>query len=94
MKLEFEWNEEKAKVNLKKHRVSFDEAASVFSDPVLITFPDPLHSESEERYLSIGISLKGRVLIVAHTDRENKIRIISCRKATSLERKRYEENQE
>ncbi len=91
MKLNFEWNEEKARANLKKHRVSFDETISVFDDPRLITFLDLFHSESEERYLSIGISSQGRVLIVAHTDRQGRIRIISCRKATTSERRQYEE---
>jgi uncharacterized DUF497 family protein len=88
----FKWDEEKASANLKKHRASFNEAASIFDDPMAITFPDPLHSESEERCLTIGISYKGRILIVAHTGRENKIRIINCRKATALERSLYEEN--
>jgi uncharacterized DUF497 family protein len=91
VKLRFEWREEKAIRNRKDHRVSFDEAASVFDDPLLITFPDPNHSETEERYLSIGISSKGRILIVSHTDREDKTRIISARKATVLERSLYEE---
>jgi uncharacterized DUF497 family protein len=94
VKPNFDWDEKKAKANLKKHRgVSFDEATSVFDDPRLITFPDLLHSESEERYLSIGISFKGRILIVSHIDQANKIRIISSRKATVLEQGLYEENQ-
>ena len=67
MKPGFEWNGNKARVNLKKHRIRFDEAASVFQDPFLIRFFDLLHSESEERFLSIGISSRGRILIVAHT---------------------------
>jgi uncharacterized DUF497 family protein len=93
MKPGFEWDEKKAKSNFKRHHgVSFDEATSVFDDPRLITFPDLPHSESEARYLSIGVSIKGRILIVSHTDRNNQIRIISCRKATDLERRRYEED--
>jgi uncharacterized protein len=91
MILGFEWDEEKASANAKKHRVSFEEAVLAFSDPMLITFSDPLHAESEESFLSIGISSKDRVLIVAHTDRSNKVRIVNCRKATASERKRYEE---
>ncbi len=92
MKPNFEWDEAKAIKNRKDHRgISFDEATSVFDDPLLITYPDPTHSEDEERYLSIGISSKARILIVAHTDRENKIRIISARKATVSERSMYEE---
>ncbi len=90
MTLAFEWDEEKARANLKKHHVSFDEAASMFDDPMLITFPDPLHSQSEERYISIGVSAKGRVLTVAHTDRGNRVRIINCRKATASEQSQYE----
>jgi len=91
MKFNFEWDEEKAKANLKKHKVSFDEAATVFSDPFSITILDPDHSVGEERYIDIGTSDKGRVLIVAYTERGMNIRIISCRKATLTERRRYEE---
>ena len=91
MKLNFEWDEEKAKANLKKHRVSFDEATSVFVDPFSITIPDPDHSVGEQRYIDIGSSDKSHVLIVVYTERGSSIRIISCRKATSSERKLYEE---
>ena len=91
MELTFEWNEEKDKENFKKHKVSFKEAKTVFNDPFLMTFPDPEHSISEQRYLNIGISSKGWVLIVIHTEREGSIRIISCRKATKNERRVYEE---
>lgn len=91
MKLNFEWNEEKAKANLKKHRVSFNEATTLFIDPFSVTIPDPDHSVSEQRYIDIGSSDKGRVLIVVYTERGSSIRIISCRKATSLERKLYKE---
>ncbi len=91
MKLNFEWDEEKAKANLKKHRVSFDEATTVFSDPFSITIPDPDHSVDEQRYIDLGSSDKGRVLVVVYTERGSNIRIISCRKATSSERKLYEE---
>ena len=91
MKLNFEWEEEKAKANLKKHRVSFDEATTVFIDPLSITIPDPDHSVDEQRYIDIGSSDKGRVLVVVYTERGSNIRIISCRKATPSERKLYEE---
>jgi uncharacterized DUF497 family protein len=87
MELTFEWDEEKAKENLKKHRVSFQEAKTVFNDPFLWTFPDPEHSDIEERYINIGYSSKGRVLVVTHTERGGSIRIISCRKATASERR-------
>ncbi len=91
MKLSFEWDEEKAKANLKKHKVSFDEAATVFTDPFPITIPDPDHSVVEQRYVDIGASDMGHVLVVVYTERGANIRIISCRKATSSERKLYEE---
>ncbi len=91
MSFNFEWDEEKAKANFKKHKVSFDEAITVFSDPLSITIPDPDHSIDEERYIDIGTSDKGRVLVVVYTERGANIRIISCRKATPAERRRYEE---
>lgn len=90
MKLNFEWDEEKAKANLKKHKVSFDEAITVFIDPFTITIPDPNHSADEQRYLDLGSSDKGHVLVVVYTERGSNIRIISCRKATSSERKLYD----
>jgi hypothetical protein len=91
MKPNFEWDEEKAKANLRVHRVNFDEAATVFSDPFSITIPDPDHSVDEQRYVDIGMSVSGRVLVVAYTERGSNIRIISCRRATRRERRRYEE---
>jgi uncharacterized DUF497 family protein len=90
MKLTFEWDENKAKANFKKHNVSFEEGKTIFNDPLLFTFPDPEHSEYEQRYINIGLSSKGRVLILIHTERGENIRIISCRKATSAERRVYE----
>ncbi len=92
MKQNFEWDEEKAKANLKKHRVSFDEATTVFIDPFAITICDPDHSENEQRYIDIGRSVKNRVLVAVYTERGTNIRIISCRRATSLERKLYKED--
>lgn len=94
MKLDFEWDEEKAKANLKKHRIGFDEATTVFLDPFSITIPDAEHSVDEQRYVDIGSSDKGRVVVVVYTERSSSIRIISCRKATLLERKLYEEGNE
>ena len=90
MKLNFEWDEEKDKANLKKHKVSFDEATTIFIDPFAITIPDIDHSVDEQRYIDIGSSDKGRALVVIYTERGPTIRIISCRKATLSERKRYE----
>lgn len=91
MKLNLEWDEEKAKTNFKKHRISFDEAMTVFSDPFSIMISDPDHSVDEQRYIGIGCSDKGRMLVVVYTERRSNIRIISCRKATPMERKLYEE---
>jgi uncharacterized protein len=87
----FEWDPGKATQNRRKHRVSFHEAATVFGDPLAVTFHDPDHSISEERFITIGMSRAGLVLIVAHSDRGENIRIISARKTTLRERKHYEE---
>jgi len=92
MRLIFDWDEVKAKANLKKHKVSFEEGKTIFNDPFLFTFPDDKHSASEGRYINIGLSANGRVLILTHTERQGKIRIISCRKATPRERRFYEES--
>ena len=91
MKLNFEWDEEKANANLKKHKVSFDEATAIFADPFSITISDIDHSVDEQRYIDIGSSDNGRVLVVVYAERGSNIRIISCRKATLSERKCYEE---
>lgn len=90
MELTFEWAEEKAKANLRKHKVSFHEGKTVFNDSFLMTFPDPEHSAREERYINIGMSSKGRILVVIHTERHGSIRLLSCRKASTNERKVYE----
>ncbi|KAA0274172.1 MAG: BrnT family toxin [Anaerolineales bacterium] len=87
---EFEWDDEKAESNLKKHGVSFDEAATIFNDPNIATILDPDHSEHEERFVSIGSSVIARLLTVIHTFRKTRIRLISARKATKVEKKRYE----
>jgi uncharacterized protein len=89
--MDFEWDEAKAESNFHKHNVTFGEAATVFNNPLAITFFDPDHSDDEERYLTIGDSAKGRVSIVSHTDRGRSIRIISARQATRVERKKYED---
>jgi uncharacterized DUF497 family protein len=89
--MEFEWNPEKAVLNLRKHNVSFQEAATVFDDSLSVTFPDPDHSIGENRYVIIGMSRSGQLLVVSHTDRESRIRIISARRATRQERRFYEE---
>lgn len=91
MKLNFEWDEAKAAINLQRHQISFEEAKTVFYDPFLQTFPDPNHSDDEHRYLSIGQSLTGRICVVIHTEQQTSIRLISCRKATRKERNDYEQ---
>ncbi len=88
----FEWNPKKEKSNLKKHGVSFDEASSVFKDTLSLTISDPLHSGDEERMVIIGVSRRNRFLTVVHTDRGEKVRLISARKSTTSERRFYENN--
>ena len=88
--MQFEWNREKAKKNLKKHNVSFDEAVTVFYDPLSATFDDPDHSADEQRLITIGYSSHRRLLVVAYTERGKTIRIISARLTTSHERRRHE----
>ncbi len=90
MALTFEWDEEKSGSNLKKHGVSFEEAKTVFNDSLAITIDDPDHSDEEERYIDIGFSSKGRVVVVWYTERNENIRIIGCRKTTKAERRAYE----
>ena len=91
MSLTFEWDEEKARKNLRKHQVPFEEAKTVFLDPFSVTIPDPDHSLDESRFVDIGYSSAERMLVVVYTEREARIRIISCREATRAERKVYEE---
>ena len=86
----FEWDPEKAEKNLKKHNISFDEASTVFDDPLSYTFEDPDHSVTEKREITIGLSLKNRIILVFSTLRNNKIRIFSAREATTNERRNYE----
>lgn len=94
MKLVFDWDESKARRNRTKHRVSFDEARTVFGDPFLVTFPDESHSQDEQRLISIGTSSKNRVILVVHTeeaeDGDIVMRFINARKATAAEREVYE----
>jgi len=89
--MEFEWDPRKAEINLRKHGVSFTEAGTIFGDELAITVPDPDHSDNEDRYITIGWSDRRRLLIVSHTDRRDRIRIISARELTKAERKEYEE---
>ena len=87
----YEWDPVKAAANVKKHRVRFEEGASVFLDPWAMTFPDPDHSDDEDREVTIGCSARRSVLFVAHTARAGRIRIISARRATRREQRQYEE---
>lgn len=90
--MEFEWDPHKASANLKKHGVDFREGATVFDDPLSTTFPDAEHSTVERRFVTIGMSAPGRVLVVIHTEVGETVRIIGAREATRGERKFYEEN--
>jgi uncharacterized protein len=86
-----EWDKNKAARNLSKHEVSFSEAKTVFDDPLYVDFFDLDHSDDEERYLIVGKSIRGRLLIVSYTERRDSIRIISAREVTKAEREAYEE---
>jgi len=89
--MKFEWDPQKARSNLKKHKVSFEEAATALADPMAATGADPDHSIGEFRFITFGISKRGRLLVVAHTEEGDSIRIISARIARKGERKIYEE---
>ena len=89
--MKFEWDQNKAASNLSNHGISFDEAKTVFNDPLYVDFFDPDHSYNEHRYIIIGQSVNNRLLLVAYTEREDTIRLINSREATRKERKDYEE---
>ena len=89
--MEFEWDDDKADANEKKHGVSFTEAETVFGDALALTGYDPDHSDEEDRYITMGISIEDRLLVISHTDRGNKVRIISARVASRKERRDYED---
>ena len=90
--MQFTWDQKKASSNRIKHGISFEEAATVFGDLLSNNFPDPDHSIDEQRFIIIGASEQGRIIVVAHTDDGEFVRIINAREATSVERKSYEEN--
>jgi uncharacterized protein len=90
MGLRFEWDPGKARANLRKHGVSFEEATTVFADALSLTISDPDHSETEARFLDLGLSHQGRLLVVSYTEREDQIRIISARLASRVEKRTYE----
>ena len=87
----YEWDPKKAKTNLRKHGVSFEEATTVFLDPLAITFPDPDHSDDDDREITIGMTTKHRIVFVSHCPRADRTRIIGARRTTRKERKQYEE---
>ncbi len=89
--MDFEWDKSKAASNLSKHGVSFEEAKTIFNDPLYVDFYDPDHSENEDRYLIVGRSNQDRLLIASYTERDNSIRLISARVVTLSEREAYEE---
>ena len=93
MALRFAWDARKAAENARKHRVTFTEATTVFDDPLSVTIPDPDHSIGEQRLLLLGISNRGRLLVVAHSERDTTIRIINARRADRQERQAYEEEE-
>ena len=92
--MQFEWDPQKAALNVQTHGVSFEDAASVFGDPLAATIPDREHSTEETRFITMGVTSSQRLLVVVHTDRAGRIRIISARSATRAEKKKYEEGQE
>lgn len=89
--MRFEWNSSKAQLNFSKHGVSFEEATTIFGDPLSLTRPDPDHSQEEARWITIGVSTNFNTLVVVHTDRAETVRIISARFATKRERESYEQ---
>ena len=89
--MDLEWDEAKAAANFEKHEVSFADAATVFGDSLYVDFDDPDHSSEENRYLIVGASKEGRILIVSYTERSGVVRLISAREVTPTERKAYEE---
>ena len=91
MRPDFEWNPKKAERDFRKHEIGFEETCSIFDDLLFITVLDEEHTKDEERYITIGLSNKHRLFLVAHTDRNNCIRIISARKATKNEEKFYQD---
>ena len=89
--MDFEWDAKKAASNARDHRVTFEEASTVFGDSLAVTFSDPDHSVGENRFLTFGISRRGRLLVVSHTERHGTVRIVSARRADRTERRIYEE---
>jgi uncharacterized protein len=93
MSLQFEWDDKKARANKRKHEITFEEASTIFGDPLSLTIPDPAHSIGEDRFITFGNSVKGKLIVVVHIEQNDIIRIISARKATNNEKKQYEHGQ-
>jgi len=91
MALQFEWDSKKARANKRKHGITFEEASTIFSDPLSITIHDPVHSVGEDRFITVGTSATGRLIVAVHTERGDTIRIISARNATRNEKRQYEQ---
>ena len=89
--MKFEWDPQKANLNLRKHGISFEEATTAFRDPLSVTAPDLTHSSTEDRFVTFGLSSQGKLLTISHTERGESIRIITARRSTKHERKIYEE---
>lgn len=90
--MNFEWDEAKAATNFRKHKVTFEEASTIFEDDLSLTGRDPDHSVGEQRFITFGLSAENRILAVSHAERGDAIRIVSARPATRMERKMYEED--
>ena len=90
MALFFEWDDRKAQSNKRKHGVTFEEASTIFGDPLSVTIPDPAHSVGEDRFVTIGLSANGKLIVVVHKEHDDIIRVISARRATRYEREQYE----
>jgi uncharacterized DUF497 family protein len=93
MSLKFEWDPKKALLNIQHHQISFEEATTVFRDVLAVTIADPLHSDDEHRFTTIGQSVRGRTLVIVHTECGDQIRLISARLATKREKKNYEKRE-
>ena len=91
--MKFEWDAKKAAANCKNHGISFEDASTVFGDPLAATIQDPVHSTDETRFVTIGMSAAQQLIVVVHTDRADRVRLISARSATRAEKKKYEEGQ-
>lgn len=91
MALQFEWDSKKAQANKRMHGITFEEASTIFADLLSITIPDPTHSIGEDRFITIGTSVKNKIIVVVHSDRDGIMRIISARKATRKEIRQYEQ---